>query len=78
MGYESLTPRSFSNSTLVQAMEIYVKFIKKGKTPLLADFENELKCSTQRASVLLASCSWAYKVKQKEKAQIEAKRKKAC
>lgn len=78
MASESLTPRSFTDSELAEALRFYTERTEKGNEPFSGEFRKHFHCSRARAEMLRLSAVWAYKIKQKEKAQIEAKRKKAC
>ena len=75
---ETLTPRSFTNMELRESLEYYSDCVKQGFEPLTCDYMEHFRCLYARAEMLRNSSAWAYKVKQKEKAQMEAKRKKAC
>ena len=78
MDYESLTPRSFTDKELALALRFYADCREDGFEPLLSDFQVRFKCSRLRANMLQNAAAWAYKIKQKEKIQMEAKRKRAC
>ena len=76
--YESLTVRCFKDSELAQALQFYRTSIAEGFTPNYSDFKSLFRCSTKKAEMLHNAAAWAYRVQEKEKAQLEAKRKRAC
>lgn len=78
MAYESLTPRSFTNKELAESLQFYIDCTKKGYEPLILDYMEHFHCLYGRAKMLYRSAAWAYKVKVKEKAQADARRKKVC
>ena len=78
MDYESLTPRSFTDKELAASLRFYTDCRESGFEPVATDYQERFRCSRNRAEVLKNAAAWAYKIKQKEKAQLEAKRKKAC
>lgn len=75
---EKLAVRDFSNELLREALQFYTEGAENGKKPQSPDFQEHFHCSRLRAEMLTNAASWAYKVQQKEKIQMEAKRKRAC
>lgn len=75
---ERLNVSDFTNADLRAALKFYTECMNDGYKPQRPDFQAHFHCSHQRAEVLLKAASWAYRVQQKEKAQFEAKRKRAC
>ena len=77
MDYESLTPRSFTDKELAASLRFYTDCRADGFEPFSSDFQERFRCSRNRAEVLRNAAAWAYKIKQKEKIQMQAKRKRA-
>lgn len=75
---EKLSVKDFPSELLREALQFYTEGAENGKKPQSPDFQKHFHCSRLRAEMLTNAASWAYKVQQKEKAQMEAKRKRAC
>ena len=79
MKNERLDCKDFTNAELRAALQFYTEFmdgVKREPTP--NELVTEFGCSYLRAQMLRRAASWAYAVNKKEKAQFEAKRKRAC
>lgn len=75
MSKQTLTPRSFTDRELAEAVDFYEKRITMEEPPVAKDFKRVFNCSMQRASMLQEAAAWAHKVREKEKKAVENKRK---
>lgn len=79
MKNEQLDCKDFALEELREALKFYTEFmdgVKREPTP--NEFQSRFGCSRLHSNMLRRAASWAYAVNKKEKAQFEAKRKRAC